>query len=206
MIEQPSEKDEIYLANVSKIGNSVKNIHYMENILSTEEHNKLLDYARSFNSWYDEPWEAKSIRSSMLSEEIYDLLRKVFTFTYEKAKKEYDVEINLFQNNAVQIVKFVKGFSLQPHADTLSVEMLHIASVYYINDDYLGGEINFPEHNLKIKPKANSLILFPGNENYIHEVLEIIDGDRYSSAMWFQFTGSTFNKKAEWNNVIYDDK
>ena len=82
----------------------------------------------------------------------------------------------------------------------MSHEGNHIASVYYINDDYEGGEINFPDHNLNIKPKANSLIIFPGNENYVHEVRKIIDKDRYTSSMWFQYTGSTFNKKSEWYN------
>ncbi len=198
MITEPSTKDEIYLANVAKIGNSIDNIHYIEDVLSKEEHKVLLNYSKEFDSWYDEPWDAKTIRSASLSEEIYNILKKIFTFTYEKAKNEYDVEINFFQNDALQIVKFVEGFSLNPHVDILSVESLHIASVYYINDDYLGGEINFPEHNLKIKPKENSLVIFPGNENYLHEVLEITKGERYSSAVWFQFTGSTFNKNAEW--------
>ena len=98
------------------------------------------------------------------------------------------------------MVKFVKGFYLVPHVDTLSSEGNHMASVYYINDDYTGGEIDFPGHNLTIKPKANSLIIFPGNENYVHGVNKIIDNDRYSSAMWFQFTGSTFDKQGEWYN------
>ena len=109
--------------------------------------------------------------------------------------------INPFNKPGLHIVKFVKGFYLEPHVDTLSYEGNHIASVYYINDDYTGGEINFPDHKLEIKPKANSLIIFPGNESYVHQVREILDNNRYSSAMWFQFTGSSFNKKAEWYNV-----
>ena len=200
MIKKPSEKDKIYLNNVAKIGNSIKNVQYIENVLSQEEHMTLIDYVKNAEPWKQQPWGAITIESQDLSKEIFKILNKIFELVYQKSVNLYNVAINPFQKSALHIVKFVKDFSLDPHVDTLSSEGNHIASVYYINDDYIGGEINFPEHNLKIKPKSNSLIIFPGNENYLHEVLKITEGDRYSSAMWFQFTGSNFNKKAEWYN------
>lgn len=198
MINDPSEKDPIYLANVAKIGGSVDNIQYIENVLSEEEHKIILDYTLSVESWNHEPWGSETFKSYQMPQSIKDILEKVFTIVYEKSKHLYDVDIDPIDKDALHLVKFVKGFSLNPHVDTLSEESLHLASVYYINDDYLGGEINFPNHNLKIKPRANSVIVFPGNENYLHEVIEIVDKDRYSSALWFQFTGSSFNKKREW--------
>lgn len=198
MIKNPSEKDEVYLANVAKIGNSIENIQYVENVLSEEEHKVLLNYSQSAESWKQQPWLARTIESENLPDQILEILNKVFDFVYNKSVELYGVKINRFHRSALHIVKFVKGFYLAPHVDTLSAEGNHIASVYYINDDYKGGEINFPDHKLNIKPKANSLVIFPGNENYLHEVRKIIDKDRYSSAMWFQFTGSNFSKKNEW--------
>lgn len=200
MITNPSEKDEIYLANVAKIGNSVENILYLEDVLPQEEHRILLNYAKNSKSWQVEPWQAQIVISENLPTEIFEMLNKIFEFIYKKSTDFYDVKINLFNKNHLHLVKFEKDFSLDPHVDTLSHEGNHIASVYYINDDYEGGEINFPDHNLSIKPKANSLIIFPGNENYLHEVRKIVDKDRYSSSLWFQYTGSTFNKKSEWYN------
>jgi Rps23 Pro-64 3,4-dihydroxylase Tpa1-like proline 4-hydroxylase len=200
MITNPSEKDEIYLANVEKIGNSIENIQYVEDVLSKEEHAVLLNYVKNADSWKEQPWLARMIESENLPKEVFEILNKTFEIVYKKSTDLYDVAINPFHKSALHLVKFVEGFYLVPHVDTLSVEGNHIASVYYINDDYSGGEIDFPDYKLKIKPKANSLIIFPGNENYLHSVHKIIDNDRYSSAMWFQFTGSTFNKKAEWYN------
>ena len=200
MIANPSEKDEIYLANVTKIGNSVENIQYLDDVLPQEKHSVLLNYAKNSKSWQVEPWQAQIVTSENLPKEIFEMLNKIFEFIYKKSTDFYDVKINPFNKHELHLVKFQKNFSLNPHVDTLSDEGNHIASVYYINDDYEGGEINFPDHNLNIKPKANSLIIFPGNENYVHEVRKIIDKDRYTSSMWFQYTGSTFNKKSEWYN------
>lgn len=198
MIVDPSEKDEIYLANVAKIGNSVENIQYIENVLSQEEHNIILNFVKNREFWVREPWDARSVLYNDIPKEIIKMLDKVFTLAHQKSKDVYSVDLNPLNKNRFSLFKFIEEFSLNPHVDTLSVESNHIASIYYINDDYSGGEIAFPDHNLKIKPKVNSLIIFPGNENYIHEVLKIINGERYSSSMWFQFAGSTFNKKREW--------
>lgn len=200
MITNPSQKDKVYLENVKKIGDSTENIQYLQNILSEEDHKVLINYVKSCRSWKEQPWLSQTIESENLPQEILEMLNNIFEIVYKKCVDFYNVDINYFKNSELHLVKFVKGFWLVPHVDTLSSERNHIASVYYINDDYTGGEIVFPDHNLKIKPKANSLIIFPGNENYLHEVLEIVDKDRYSSAMWFQFAGSTFNKKAEWYN------
>lgn len=52
-----------------------------------------------------------------------------------------------------------------------------LTAILYINDDYEGGEINFIEDGVCISPKAGSMVVFPSNKQ--HEVLEILNGDRY---------------------------
>lgn len=52
----------------------------------------------------------------------------------------------------------------------------------YLNDDYEGGLIEFPEHNLSIKPPAGSAIVF--NSNELHLVTYLKDKHRY---MWSCF-------------------
>jgi hypothetical protein len=200
MIKNPSEKDEIYLSSVAKIGSSTDNIKYIENILSQEDHKAILDFVKTRESWNLEPWGSNTVRPNEIPKEIFNLLDKVFTTAYEKAKDYYNVDLTYLADGRLTLFKFATGFNLPKHVDILSDEALHIATVYYINDDYTGGEIVFSDHDVKIKPKANSLVIFPGNESYSHEVLEITDKDRYSSALWFMFTGSTFYKQKEWYN------
>ena len=52
----------------------------------------------------------------------------------------------------------------------------------YLNDDYEGGLLEFPESNVSLKPPAGSAIVFPSNE--LHQVTDLIDKDRY---MWSSF-------------------
>jgi predicted 2-oxoglutarate/Fe(II)-dependent dioxygenase YbiX len=58
--------------------------------------------------------------------------------------------------------------------------------VYYINDDYTGGEISFPRFNLTYKPVANEFIVFPSNYIYNHSVLPVIEGTRYAVVSWLK--------------------
>jgi len=56
--------------------------------------------------------------------------------------------------------------------------------VVYINDDYEGGEIFYPQKGLSIKPKPLSLVMHPGNKEYEHGVNEVKNTVRYSLSWW----------------------
>ena len=49
--------------------------------------------------------------------------------------------------------------------------------VMYLNDDFEGGELNYVDLNIKIKPTKGSLVIH--KSTYVHEVLKVISGKRY---------------------------
>jgi hypothetical protein len=168
--------------------NSVDNIQITEDVLSKEEHKKLLDYVVTINGWHKQPWGVEFFNSEKgMSDEIADLLDKIFRIAFQKCTDQYNAKLRTFEKREVHLVRFQTDFYMNKHIDTTG----DFAVIYYINDDYEGGEINFPWHNLKIKPKANSFITFPSNKEYLHEVLKNT-GDRYSSTLWFNFEGTPY--------------
>lgn len=174
-----------YLENLENLANKIQ---VTENVLSKEEHQKLLDYAISINSWQIQPWGVKFFVSKEMPDEIVDILDKVFRIAYKKCTDLYNAKLRVFERSEVHLIKFDEGYTMNKHVDTAG----DFATIYYINDDYQGGEINFPDFNLKIKPKANSFITFPSNQDYLHEVLENTVKERYSSTLWFNFEGSVY--------------
>lgn len=168
--------------------NSIDNIQITENVLSKEEHSKLLSYVSSVNGWHKQPWGVEYFNSEKgMSEDISDILYKIFQIAFKKCENSYNAKLRIFQKKEVHLVKFQKDFNMNKHVDTAG----DFAVIYYINDDYTGGEINFPWHELKIKPKANSFITFPSNQHYLHEVLPN-STNRYSSTLWFNFQGTSY--------------
>ena len=62
----------------------------------------------------------------------------------------------------------------------------HFVSLLYLNDDFSGGELYFPQHeNFTIKPRPGLLAVFSGDENHLHGVTPVNDGTRYAfSVFW----------------------
>jgi hypothetical protein len=171
-----------------ELNNSASNIYLIENVLSKEEHDELLRYTVNINSWQTQPWGVKFFVSKDMPEEIVDLLEKIFRIAHQKCTDLYGAELRIFERNEVHLIKFEIGYKMNEHVDTTG----DFAAIYYINDDYDGGEIKFPWHNLTVKPKSNSFIIFPSNQDYLHEVLKNTGKERYSSTLWFNFKGSAY--------------
>lgn len=83
-------------------------------------------------------------------------------------------------------VTFSKGEYQAPHIDfTCEKNRPNISSVIYLNNDFEGGEIYFPEFNIEIKPSMNSLIIF--NSDTVHGVKEITNGNRQAASFFWSF-------------------
>jgi Rps23 Pro-64 3,4-dihydroxylase Tpa1-like proline 4-hydroxylase len=54
-----------------------------------------------------------------------------------------------------------------------------ISVVAYLSDDHEGGELNFDEQGLTIKPKAGSIVVFPSRKPYFHASLAVTEGTKY---------------------------
>jgi len=59
------------------------------------------------------------------------------------------------------------------------------STILYLNDDYLGGEILFRDHDLSIKLNAGSILSFPGGIKNIHRINRVAEGKRYNIVSFF---------------------
>lgn len=60
-----------------------------------------------------------------------------------------------------------------------------VSSVLYLNDNFVGGELEFCFTGRKVQPKAGRLLLFYGGWQNAHRVLPIELGKRYCIVNWF---------------------
>lgn len=59
------------------------------------------------------------------------------------------------------------------------------AAFLYLNDDFEGGELSFPEHNLEFIPKTGMLAAFHGGHKNMHEVKVVKKSNRYTIGSFF---------------------
>ncbi len=59
-------------------------------------------------------------------------------------------------------------------------ERSRYAGFLYLNDDFEGGELNFKNFPITIKPKAGMYAIFDGGHENMHEVTTVTKNDRYT--------------------------
>jgi len=87
-----------------------------------------------------------------------------------------------FLPNHFSIRKYNTGSDMGAHVDSEDpTDIKHpvISGVFYLNDDYEGGEINFPNQDISIKPEAGSLLIFPSERPFFHHPTKIVNGNKY---------------------------
>jgi predicted 2-oxoglutarate/Fe(II)-dependent dioxygenase YbiX len=64
-----------------------------------------------------------------------------------------------------------------------------LSVVYFLNDDFAGGELIFPALDLIVAPQAGTLVCFPSDHNYVHGVNPVTSGRRYTIVTWMRVVG-----------------
>lgn len=64
-----------------------------------------------------------------------------------------------------------------------------LSLVYFLNDDFEGGELVFPTFELVIRPQAGTLVCFPSDHHFIHGVKPVTAGRRYTIVTWLRVQG-----------------
>lgn len=99
----------------------------------------------------------------------------------------------------------VGGFA-NPHSDNSdnhgepnAFEINKYVGILYLNDNYDGGELYFPDHGIEFKPNALSYYVFPGGVENIHGVKEITAGTRYTMVSFWDFADAEYSEeKLSW--------
>jgi hypothetical protein len=139
-------------------------VYEFEDFLSDFEQEFLLSHIQGITETWDSApnsfWKGKSTTfSNSFMDDIYKRIQELF-ISFDRI------------NPLDAINRFHPGDSMGEHCDEVGHEEIKYGIVIYINGDFNGGEIFYPELGLTHKPKAKSLILHPGNlEHCVKEIL-----------------------------------
>lgn len=114
---------------------------------------------------------------------IKDLLQKYQKLVYNFVNENYPGPFESYDESKIHIARFQEGYGMHEHFD--STKPNDIATLIYLNEDYDGGQIYFPELNIYIKPNEGDLICFPDTPDFVHGVKPISEGIRYTAPRWF---------------------
>ena len=87
-------------------------------------------------------------------------------------------------NQGFDILRYTEGGHYCEHVDHNAYVPRTLSFLFYLNDDYEGGEIQFFGGQYCLKPNVGSCLVFPSNYLYPHGVTPVTSGTRYSIASW----------------------
>ncbi len=181
-----------------------ENIFYYEDVIEDtdslikkiEELDHLLTDKTGISKWSD--WTAYQSdysfgKQKMIREEFFDYsnevdveCQKIYKTLYDAiylASKDYEEMhpgLDIGELCPMSISKYFVGSSMGPHVDCHDDDPGKTVSVVlYLNDNYTGGELNFKDQNILIKPSAGSIAVFPSRKPYFHESKEVLSGEKY---------------------------
>jgi Rps23 Pro-64 3,4-dihydroxylase Tpa1-like proline 4-hydroxylase len=143
----------------------------------------------------DQDISKESLALQSLWQDLYD----VQFAAVEDYRADYNL-MNLQYWEAFNFIKYGPGQHFQEHHDHGFSYNCTVSLVAYVNDDYEGGELYFRLQNLKVKPEAGDLFIFPSNYMYPHQAMPVQSGTKYSIV-----TMLDYNKKFHTAEMYYPE-
>ena len=195
-------------------GTSPDMIQEIENFLTEEEIGYLSDFAKNNTLWditethynengtiiYDHRvWENRVATWHTLQKsdkKVIEILNNIIGRLKITLEDFFNVEA---YPTSPAIVRWPIGTLQHPHADKELHEgpdagtpndfpWYDLGTVFYLNDEYEGGELYFPLQGIEFKPKRGSVYFFPGDKNFIHGVKTVTSGCRCTAPFFWTIT------------------
>jgi predicted 2-oxoglutarate/Fe(II)-dependent dioxygenase YbiX len=93
-------------------------------------------------------------------------------------------DIDSLYHEDYNMLKYSSGQQYKAHADGGTDTGRAVSAIVYLNDEYEGGEVEFVNFGVKIKPEPGMLLLFPSNYPYTHVAHPVISGTKYALVTW----------------------
>jgi hypothetical protein len=175
------------------------NIKIYDNFITEYEKNVLLNYAKASDdsSWIkikhqkEELLKKSPERYNRYLQYVKDWDKTTLMITDHKIVEEIKTRCQevigndlLITEDIYRIKRLTDKRSISTHFDDSQNFSLALGIVIYLNDNFDGGEIYYPNQDFFYKPKERSMIIHPATEEYTHGVKEVVGNTRYCLAFF----------------------
>ena len=127
-----------------------------------------------------------------LNNNIYEIIEYYINKMQKVLETQFSVKLS---NRPPVLIKWTPGTEQRPHADKQLNDGspnpfpdYDLNSLIYYNDNFQGGELYYPEHDIVIKPEPGLAVAHPGDIHFLHGVKPIISGERWTTPSFYTVT------------------
>jgi hypothetical protein len=115
---------------------------------------------------------------------IHNQYSDLITRTIKPYVENLGINEPITEGENYNVLRYQTGQHYFAHYDGGTGTKRSVSAILYLNDDYEGGEIEFVNFGVKIKPKAGTFLLFPSNYPYRHIAHPVTSGTKYAIVTW----------------------
>jgi predicted 2-oxoglutarate/Fe(II)-dependent dioxygenase YbiX len=178
-------------------------IAIFENLIPNELCDRILEEFRSSNEWMPTQVGQGEVHNNIRNADTINLSTAETISKNFNTRKTIDENIFEIAGNAImkynekfhharieedtgyELLRYREGQFYIEHTDSFKARPRAVSCSIALNDDYEGGEFAFFNRKIKHKLKKGSIIMFPSNFMFPHEIMEVTKGTRYSVITWF---------------------
>ena len=114
----------------------------------------------------------------------HNVLVSIISNYFLKYKEIHKIDCYPRMIRELGVLKYESGGFYKYHTDTHTDFPRQISTITLLNNDYEGGEIEFVNFGIKIKPEPGMLVLFPSDYAYAHVAHPVHSGTKYAIVTW----------------------
>jgi len=171
------------------------NIYIIKNVFSDEHFKILQNFAEEDSEWEGQKNtlvsynENESNETTVLKKNFTEEISIFYKAIFKNVLDTFEPELYIKRDDSIK--KYPaglespkgSGWAMAPHADCDPkhhlTKNIKKGIVFYLNSNYNGGEIEYVNKGISLKPEENSIIVHPSTEEYKHGVRVVTNGNRY---------------------------
>lgn len=126
-----------------------------------------------------------AVSNNSLAQNIHNQFYMILAAASLPYINRYGIKENLW-HEGYSVLKYKENQEYKAHYDGGTLIGRAVSAILYLNSDFEGGEIEFVNFGIKIKPQPGMLILFPSNYAYKHIAHPIKTGTKYALVTWLR--------------------
>lgn len=165
MLEHSCQNGSAYWERASTIGSGKKQNHRLNAMLTLTVH--------------------ADLNNDPMLQAVHNQFYTMLLATTLPYIEKYAIQEDLW-HEGYNVLRYEEGEQYKAHYDGNTSTGRAVSAICYLNDNYEGGEIEFVNFGVKIKPPAGTLLLFPSNYAYRHIAHPVTKGTKYALVTWLR--------------------
>lgn len=154
---------------------------------------KLKSWAKSYTGTNLDSDYRSNYQFNLSLEKEYDenigywdnLIYEIFNTAVIEYQSVYDSQF-IYSDEGYSVLRYEDTQKYDLHVDSGAHNKRLVSGLLYLNEDFQGGETDFPLQGVKVKPVTGSVCLFPSIFTHPHASLPITSGVKYVIVTWFK--------------------